>query len=378
MPAQGTIKLSVLVAFRDRDLARVDRFLAGLDGQRFRSFELIFLDYGSAAAVAAELHKRVSRFSWARYVFNETTGMPWNRAHALNSAARQARGEYLLCTDIDLVYSQNALGALAEAAMPDAWVGASFYLLPKAFSDWELLAEGSFTAAPQSHANTLGAIQLVSREAFAAVRGFDEFFRIWGVEDFDFHSRLQRAGIRSQKAEIPPVYHQWHPSAAMPEMPLGWLEVMNFHSLTRSGSSGAGGEGWGRCLTAADRPALAAERSGGTARRFILPSEQPSLADFAAWKKIDFMRTLLRDLSAAAAGETFVCEIEHSLSIQCKEWLARTLFRLRYRPLAGDRFFQPRRDGRAILWYIIIFSGLVADYSIKNSGHNDRYTLVRA
>jgi hypothetical protein len=311
-------------------------------------------------------------------VFNETAGMPWNRAHALNSAARQARGEYLLCTDIDLIYSQNSLGALAGAAKPDAWVGASFHLLPKNFSDWNLLASGKFTAAPTSHPNTLGAIQLVSREAFAAVNGFDEFFRIWGVEDLDFHARLQRAGIRSQRAEVPPIYHQWHPSAAIPEMPLGWLVVMNFHSLVRHGGAAAPTAGWGRCLTAADRPSLAADQGGKAIRRFYLPAEKPALADFAAWKKIEFMRTLLRELSAAASGEALVCEINHSLATRCKELLARSLFRFRYRPLAGSRFFKPREEGRAILWYIIIFSGLVADYSIQSSDNIDRYILVRS
>ena len=111
-------KLSILVAFRNREITRVERFLQGLAAQTFRDFELIFVDYGSAPELSARTEALLRRHAFARYLFNDSRGMPWNRAHALNSGARLAGGEYILCTDVDLVYSHGVLGELAAAARP--------------------------------------------------------------------------------------------------------------------------------------------------------------------------------------------------------------------------------------------------------------------
>ncbi len=377
MAVQDEIKLSVLVAFRDRELVRVERFLKSLDLQEYRSFELVFVDYGSNPALAKEVRNCVTRYPWAKYVFNETTGMPWNRGHALNSAARQAKGEYLLCTDIDLIYSQKALTRLIDAADPDVLVSASFYLLPKNFSKWDKLRTGEFADVPLSHPNTVGAIQLLSRQAFYATGGFDEFFRIWGVEDFDFRARLQRKGIGEKRVESVPAYHQWHPSAASPEMPIGWLEVMNFHSMTRVLNAQRDPDSWGRCLTTHDRPALVIPNYLHDTPRFRLPSEEPKFSDFAAWRKIDLIRKLLRELADAAPGEAIICEIDKSPATRWKAFLARRILRFRYRPLSGRRTFDHIKEGSAIFWYIIIFSGLVSDYYIENTPSVSRYIIVR-
>lgn len=376
MVPQSAIHLSVLVAFRNRELARVDRFLAGLASQTFRDFELIFLDYGSHPSLAAKLRARINPIPWAQYVFNETTGMPWNRAHALNSAARVARGRFLLFTDIDLIYSQDSLACLAKAANSDALLHAPFFLLPRNFFDWRSLESGRFTAARQSHPNTVGAIQLVASQIFHRVNGFDEFFRIWGVEDMDLSARLQRVGLRDERIIVPPIYHQWHPSSAVPLMPLGWLELMNFHSLMRFQREEGPSSNWGRCLSTRERPSLALKNNRRTAPTFAVPPRNPAFSDLAAWKKIEFLRAIIHNLRTAEIGSTIVLEINNQPNIRIKRVLANSLFRFLFRPLSDKRIFDPD-EIRSIIWYIIIYSKLVSDYCIESTSENDIYILVK-
>jgi glycosyltransferase involved in cell wall biosynthesis len=382
---QDTPKLSVLVAFRDREPIRVERFLAGLAQQTFRDFELIFVDYGSPLDLAAQAREIVSRHPFARYVYNDARGMLWNKAQALNSGAHLSRGEYLLCTDIDLIYSRTALGHLASAARTDTVTYGAFQRLPRRFQDWPRLADGEVRNLPPSHRNAVGAVQLVPREAFFRVRGLDEFFRIWGAEDYDFYARLERAGYSSHWLDLPPIYHQWHPSVAVSRMPAGWLEIMNFHCLTKGKESVRNGESWGQCLTAAQRPSLAIDGTAAGAERHALPAWErafgwksgPAVPQLNAWAKIVFLRKFVGRLSEIQSGAILICEITDSAKIRLWELLSRSVLRFRCRVLAGRRFFDYRREAKDILWYTIVFSGLVADYRIEEERGLTRYILVK-
>jgi hypothetical protein len=376
------IGLSVLVPFRGRDLLRVERFLASLAHQSYQDFEVILLDYGSEPELAARVRRAVEAHEFARYIYNETRGMPWNRAHALNSAARQSRGAYLLCTDIDLIYSQDALRELMVVAAPEKAVYGRFYMLPEGFSQWERLAAGTLRDLPQSHGNTIGAVQLVPRDFFFRLRGLDEFFRIWGVEDYDFQKRLERAGCASLRPSPPPIYHQWHPSAATGGMPTGWIEAMNLHAMTHANDAVRNGEDWGRILTIADRPALRAKST--TDWRFhVLPYWRKRPGNWfhepgvAAWAKVVFIRDFVGRFAAAESGEVFICETEDSLKIRVWELLSRTVLRRRCPPVGGQRYFRYRTEARDILWYTIVFTPLVADYAVEEQPGRIRTVLVR-
>ena len=91
--------LSIIASFRDREAGRVRRFLDSLSRQTDPEFELIFLDYGSQEKVSEQIQDLCNQYSFCRYIYNHTRGMYWNRAHAMNSAARFSDREYLLFTD---------------------------------------------------------------------------------------------------------------------------------------------------------------------------------------------------------------------------------------------------------------------------------------
>jgi len=378
-------KFSVVVAFRNREIARVRRFLAGFAAQTCRDFELIFVDYGSDPGLSAETEDLLGGHAFARYLYNDTRGMPWNRAHALNSGAWTSRGEFMLFTDVDLIYSRGVLAALAAAADSKAVLYGGFCLLPRGFAQWQRLDSGEIAGLPSGPSDSLGAIQVVPREAFFGVQGFDEFFKVWGVEDFDLNRRLVLAGCASRRLSLPAVYHQWHASGAEPEMPAGWLEVMNLHSVAGLGKEGRDRRPRGLRLDAGLRPSRRADLRESGARRHVLPVWRRSSVKWLplrfpglyAWAKISFIRDFFGDFAAATSGEVFVCEVRSSPAIRIWELLGRTLLRRLCRPVGGRRFFDYRREARDIIWYAIALSDLVSDYNIEAERGVTRYTLVR-
>jgi hypothetical protein len=204
------------------------------------------------------------------------------------------------------------------------------------------------------------------------------------VEDYDLNRRLEQAGCTVRRlSSLSPIYHQWHASGSAPEMPTGWLEVMNFHCLTGFAPGGSDPRPWGLCLDASLRPSRRIDPRDAAVKRYELPAWRRSEAlpvehpGLNAWEKILFMRKFLGDFAAAKPGDVFVCEVHHSFRIKIWELLSRTVLRHLCRPIGGRRYFEYRKEARDVIWYTIALSGLVADYTIAEERTATRYILVR-
>ena len=62
-------KLSIIYAFRNRDVERVQLSMESLHAQKFQNFEVVFVDYGSEAETAAKVQKTLKNFEFARYLY---------------------------------------------------------------------------------------------------------------------------------------------------------------------------------------------------------------------------------------------------------------------------------------------------------------------
>lgn len=251
--------VSVVVAFRDRELERARRFLDSLAGQSVGDLEVLFVDSGSAPALREPL-RRLVEAAGGRYLHSETRGHPWNRAQALNAGARRATGRFLTTTDVDLVFPPRFFEAVLAAAAEDRVVYVAPAMLPRGFAGWDDLAAGARHPAARRGIG-YGGCQVVASEVFARLGGFDEYYRYWGVEDRDLHRRLLAVGLTEVWLDdAPRPLHQWHPPADVKtpgSLPVGLWGRMELHFLRHQGDVVRNGDGWGRLLTAADRPALA-------------------------------------------------------------------------------------------------------------------------
>ncbi|MBJ7879173.1 glycosyltransferase family 2 protein [Gelidibacter salicanalis] len=252
--------ISVVVGFRNRDLERVKRYLDSLASQLFKDFELIFVDYGSEESIAKSVEQLVNSYPFTRYVYNHTIGLPWNRSHALNTGIRLASGEYVLFSDIDLIYFEDFLHSINIKADATIQLYQQVYWLPENYENWDNLKN-----KPNNFDFSLdgarGGIHVVKRTILEKINGYDEYFCFWGLEDNDLFMRLKREGLKEEWLSLnqSPVYHQWHPVVSNTKknfFPDRWYDDMIIYYAVNQSVLKRNLNNWGKLYEQADRPIL--------------------------------------------------------------------------------------------------------------------------
>jgi glycosyltransferase involved in cell wall biosynthesis len=255
----NTPHLSIIFGYRNRDLTLVRRCLDSLSAQTFQQIEVIFVDYGSTTATATEAARLLASYPFGRYVYSETRGLPWNRGHALNTGAHQARGQYIMTTDVDMIYPPDFLEIVAKIASPQSVLYCAPYYLPKRFDDWDHTDTYKSKFRQGNHSQK-GGCQVIAREIYLNLRGFDEYYQYWGLEDHDFYHRLMFYGLKEVWLNNhTALYHQWHPSPhylLAHGMPEGYWGRACLHQYRNAANPLRNPAGWGALKTADQRPSL--------------------------------------------------------------------------------------------------------------------------
>ena len=126
--------ISIVVGFRNREIERVKRSLDSLAKQTYTDFEIIFVDYGSDTSIATEIEKLVTSYKFIKYVYSDTRGWFWNRAHALNTGVKIASGNVILFFDIDLILESNFLKNLSTISFENTFYTFTCFYLPERFA----------------------------------------------------------------------------------------------------------------------------------------------------------------------------------------------------------------------------------------------------
>ncbi len=228
--------ISVVIPIRNRGGDRVGNCLRSLRWQDAPpgSFEVVLSDFGSDPQPLEALRALAAEYD-ARVVHTPTRAL-WNRSRALNLGIRAARGEYVFCTDADMIFEANFVSTLL-AAQADAGGGAMVLCkcrdLPEDVPEqrWEspdypqLLARASFRPRLGT-----GACQMARRSFFHEIRGYDEKFVFWGAEDGDMTRRALRYGLAPVWIEErTSMLHQWHPTMRTQRPFLKFLNDARFH-----------------------------------------------------------------------------------------------------------------------------------------------------
>lgn len=251
MTASADRRISVVVATYEWPEA-LDVVLAALSEQSAAPFEVVIADDGSGPKTAAVAGSyRTGLRGSPQHVRQPNRG--YRKSRALNLAALETRGDYLVFIDGDCVPRRGFLEALGRAALP-GWFVASKRLhvsqdlsrrvvenrLPVwrwSAARWlvrhprELLTAPRQTNRPgvlfavrdrrrpwrpeqpdfsppyEGYGFCLG----VSRADFERVNGFDMRFVGWGGEDRDLAVRLRRFGLRcGWPGPQATLLHLWH------------------------------------------------------------------------------------------------------------------------------------------------------------------------
>lgn len=216
--------ITVLMGLRDRADYRLKNALKSIRNQQGlpRPPEILVVDYGSRPANAEAALECCRQFSAGYVHVSDVAG--WSRGRCLNIGLRRVRSELVMTTDVDMVFPQEYLAdavrtlqsdpfTLVCAPMYDLCQDSSSRLMKSALEDEPLEVDRWKKWAEVRYGWGLHPSILCTYTAyFHMLRGYDEFYKVWGSEDEDMMRRFESMGLRRKRGGEDSFYlHQWHP-----------------------------------------------------------------------------------------------------------------------------------------------------------------------
>ncbi len=243
--------LSVIYSIRDRDPNRLIESIHSLKQyDRGYNVEYLVIDYGSKL----EYQKKIANLckkEEVRIIRSETQGFPWNKSQALNIGAVHAKGEYILTTDIDMIFADNVFKACMKYTGPSIKIHCRPLWLPKS---------GKLKNAWHGDNAQLGGLLFLRKHDFIRDGGFNEDIELWGNEDIELNLRLTNKGYKTIwiDSEIK-MYHTCHPvSYGMFSLVPDVIKVQQEKEVIKAifGDSQKSSNSIGRITTEVERPIL--------------------------------------------------------------------------------------------------------------------------
>ncbi len=217
--------VAVVIGIRDRNDHRLELALRSLRDQTHPAdqVQILVVDYGSEPISAARTVKMCEQYG-ATCLRAEVTGV-WSRGRCLNIGIRQVTTKYLMTSDVDLLFSPGFL-AEAVAVLRDSPLSVVCSpMLDLSEDSTGLLRDITATGAPlrlrewkRSTVPRRGweyhpSVTVTHSAVHRLIRGYDEYYELWGAEDDDLLQRLIRVGLDVRVVHSGDVFylHQWHP-----------------------------------------------------------------------------------------------------------------------------------------------------------------------
>jgi glycosyltransferase involved in cell wall biosynthesis len=216
--------VTVVIAVRNRCDYRLTNALGSIRAQTYPAglIHVIVVDYGSEPA---SMHRTASSCeAYDAKCIRIDEAPVWSRSRGLNVGIRRAKTKYLMTCDADIIYSpryiEDCIAVLRTA--PLSVVCAPMFDLPEDSKDLTERAAnhgGYFDLKrwKEQCSPRLGwafhpSITITFTAFYQCVRGYDEFYEVWGAEDEDLMLRFRRLGLQPKVLDSGSFYlHQWHP-----------------------------------------------------------------------------------------------------------------------------------------------------------------------
>ncbi|MEN8131038.1 MAG: glycosyltransferase [Pseudomonadota bacterium] len=215
--------VTVVLGVRNRCDYRLTNALRSIRAQAYPAdrVQINVVDYGSTPRVGRKVIE-VCEYHGARYL-RVNDAPVWSRSHCLNIGIKLAETKFLLTSDVDIVFSPNYLAEAVHllAESPASVVYSAMRDLPEEsaekleraadtgenlqFHDW---AE---RCNPRYGRDFHPSIGMTYTALFQLIRGYDEYYKVWGFEDDDLFRRFRYMGLKPRTMGMNSFYlHQWH------------------------------------------------------------------------------------------------------------------------------------------------------------------------
>ena len=201
--------ITILFAYRNRDLDRIELAMETLNKQTEENFKVIFVDYGSEDKYSIPLKKLIENYLFANYYYVAHPGLLWNKSKAFNFGIKKAETNYILTADIDLIFHPETIECLDRLADPSSFTLFKYGYLPENLK-LDQIRNIPFSYLKPGHYGEVNGVGLYPKKALEDIRGFDEFYHFYGLEDEDLFLRLELAGYNRCREERTLFLHQWH------------------------------------------------------------------------------------------------------------------------------------------------------------------------
>ncbi len=217
--------VTVLIGIRNRTDHRLGLALRGIREQQYPAelVHAIVVDYGSESS-AVERSAEICREYGATHVRVETAGV-WSRSRCLNVGIRRTTTKFVLTSDVDILFAPAYIAEAVQALRdsPLSVVCSRMLDLPEPTAD-KLRRTGESGAplrlhewkgltSPRYEWAFHPSIAMTYTTFHHFIRGYDEFYELWGAEDSDLFSRLTNLGLEQRILTSDEAFylHQWHP-----------------------------------------------------------------------------------------------------------------------------------------------------------------------
>lgn len=202
--------MTILLPYRDREFERVHAVLFSLKDQMSSSVEVILIEYGSSSSNISRIEKLTKDFPFLHIAKVAHRGLLWCKARALNHGIRLSNSDFILTSDIDVVFHHEFISRITKILDQKVFTLFRIGYLSNSFKPNDVFTT-PFNQRPVTHVHNTYGIGLYPRKALIDVGGVDTFFHFYGSEDEDLNARVSRRGYLCHFHEDLLMQHIWHP-----------------------------------------------------------------------------------------------------------------------------------------------------------------------
>lgn len=206
--------VTVIIGIKNRYDYKIINALKSVRNQTYKQdlIKIVLVDYGSDNKFRPEFQRLCERFRvngiWAE------VDDPWSRARCLNIGLMRANTQYILSSDVDIIFEKNYIQECVNNVSTNApsCVHSVALASPKGSITSEIKAEdyGKIKEICVPYKLAMGVL-FFEKQWANIIDGYDEFYQLWGCEDNDFVERLQRYGVELRDIGYKTYYiHQYH------------------------------------------------------------------------------------------------------------------------------------------------------------------------